>query len=464
MTLASDAQRIFRAGVSAVEPGRAVRASLRHRGATVRVGMHSMRVGPGGIVRIVAIGKAAGAMVDAATQVVGRPYEAIAVPARGYPCSRTGVRVLFGEHPVPGAGSLRAGRALLQFVASAGPNDLLLFLVSGGGSTVAEVPAGGLGPTEIARTTELLLASGASIGEMNTVRRHLSQIKGGQLATATAAPVPFATLALSDVVGDVPEDIGSGPAVPDPSTYREAVAVVRRYHLGTRIPQRVTRHLSEGVRGRRPETPKPGDPRFRAAPFVLVGSNAGAVRAAAQAARTIGYQVEVVDRPMVGETQPVAARFARRLLGGRYSLPRALIAGGETTVVLGPRPGRGGRNQEFALACAQTLAGRNALILSAGTDGVDGPTDAAGGWVDGTSEDRARSIGVDLPRALARHAAYDALDRLGSLFKTGPTGTNVMDLHVGLVGPTVSRGSGSGRASRGIRLPRRSSSLSRPRA
>ena len=460
MTLASDAQRIFRAGVSAVEPGRAVRANLRCRGVIVGVGTHALRVGAGGTVRIVAIGKAAGAMVDVATQVVGRPHEAIAVPARGYPGPRAGVRVVFGEHPVPGAGSFRAGRALLRFVGSTGPNDLLLFLVSGGGSTVAEVPAGALRPADVARTTELLLASGASIGEMNTVRRHLSRIKGGQLAIATTVPVPFATLALSDVVGDVPEDIGSGPAVPDSSTFRDAVAVVRRYRMGTRLPQRVTHHLSEGMHGRIPETLKPGDPRFRAAPFVLVGSNARAVRAAARAARTIGYRVETVDRPIVGETQHAAARFVRRLLDGGASFPRALIAGGETTITLGPRPGRGGRSQEFALACARALAGRNALVLSAGTDGVDGPTDAAGGWVDGGTDDRARSVGVDVLAALARHATCPALERLGSLLRTGPMGTNVMDLHVGLVRPTVNRRSGSSRASRGTRRPRRSSSAS----
>jgi hydroxypyruvate reductase len=223
----------------------------------------------------------------------------------------------------------------------------------------------------------------------------------------------------------------------------------------------VARHLSDGVHGRLPETTKPGDPRFHSAPFVLVGSNAGAVRAAARAARAIGYRVEAVDRPIVGETQPAAARFARRLIDGRSSLPRALIAGGETTVTLGPQPGRGGRNQEFAVACARTLAGRNAVVLSAGTDGIDGPTDAAGGWIDGRTHDRAGSVGVDIPAVLARHATYDALERLGSLLRTGPTGTNVMDLHVGLVGPTVIRRNESARASRGTRRPRRSSSASR---
>jgi len=443
MTLASDAQRIFRAGVSAVEPARAVRASLGRRGPTVRVGPRSFRVSPGGTVRIVAIGKAAGAMADAAAGVVGRDLEAIVVTPRGYPASRTGLPVVFGEHPIPGAGSFRAGRALLRFVGDARPEDLQLFLVSGGSSPVAEVPAGALTPSDLSRTTELLLASGAPIGAMNVVRRHLSRIKGGQLATALPVQVLFGTLALSDVVGDVPEDIASGPSVPDPSTFRDAVAVVRRYHVASHLPPRVARHLAEGARGLFPETPKHGDPRFRDAPFVLIGSNLQAVRAAAHAAGAIGYHVDVDVRPIVGETRIAGARFARRLLTARSRRPRALIVGGETTVTLGPRPGRGGRNQEFALACARQLSGRNALVLSAGTDGVDGPTDAAGGWADGATANRGRSIGVDIPRALEQHASYDALERLGSLLRTGPTGTNVMDLHVGLVRPPVRRGSGA---------------------
>jgi len=439
MTLASDAERIFWAGVSGVDPSRAVRAHLRRQGPIVRVGLHSLRVGPDGTVRIVAIGKAAGAMADAAASVVGRHCEAIVVTPRGYPSSRAGLPVVFGEHPVPGPGSFRAGRALLRFVRGARPGDVQLFLVSGGSSPIAEVPAGTLTPPDISRTTELLLASGAPIGAMNVVRRHLSQIKAGQLVTALPTPVPFATLALSDVVGDVPEDIASGPSVADPSTFRDAVAVVGRYRLASRLPPRVSRHLSAGARGLLPETPKPGNRRLRDAPFVLIGSNLRAVEAAARAARAIGYRVDVDRRPMVGETRPAAARFARRLLAGGSRSPRALITGGETTVTLGPRPGRGGRNQEFALACARALAGRNALILSVGTDGIDGPTDAAGGWVDGKTAARGSTVGVDIPHALARHAAYDALDRLGSLLRTGPTGTNVMDVHVGLVGPAVSR-------------------------
>jgi len=438
MTLASDAKRIFRAGVAAVEPGHAVRRNLHRQGSDLRVGARSLRLDPDGTVRLVAIGKAAGAMLDAASRVIGSPSPALAVTPRGFPRARGGASTLFGEHPVPGTASFRAGRALLRFVSGAESGDVVLFLISGGGSAVAEVPAEGLTLSDISRTTELLLGSGAPIASMNAVRRHLSRIKGGQLAMA-ARPARFATLALSDVVGDTREDIASGPTVPDPSTFREAVSVVRRYKLGSRLPPRVTRHLSEGARGNRSETPKAEDPRFRNAPFVLVGSNRLALEAAGRAARTCGYRPELLPAPIVGETQPAAIGFASQLLARGGPAPRAVLGGGETTVVLGPRPGRGGRNQEFALSAAQTLAGTHALVLSAGTDGIDGPTDAAGGWVDGTTWRRSLARGVDLTGALARHGSYDALRRLGSLFRTGPTGTNVMDLHIGLRKPGVSR-------------------------
>ncbi|MGP8075407.1 MAG: glycerate kinase [Thermoplasmata archaeon] len=432
MTLASDAEKIFRAGIAAVDPAWAVQNNLRRRGSTLRLGSRSLSLDRGGTIRLVSVGKAAGAMLDAATRALGESSPALAVTPRGYPGSREARSTLFGEHPVPGVGSFRAGQALLKFVRQDEPEDLVLFLISGGGSAVAEVPRAGLTPTDLARTTVLLLGSGVPIGAMNAVRRHLSQIKGGQLAAA-AGPARFATLALSDVVGDAPEDIASGPTVPDPSTFEDAMDVVREYDLGPRLPTRVVRHLSEGAQGKVAETPKPGDSRFRHAPFVLVGSNRHAVEAAALAAKTLGYRTEVVERPIVGETRPAAVRFARRLLATPPTDLRALIAGGETTVVLGPRPGRGGRNQEFALTAARTVAGRNAVVLSGGTDGIDGPTDAAGGWVDGTTWSRSSLLGLDLTGALARHAAYDALRRLGSLLTTGPTGTNVMDLHVGLL-------------------------------
>ena len=440
MTLASDARAIFWAGVEAVDPQRAVVRTVRRRGSSVWMGARKLAPRNADL-RIVAIGKAASAMADGATRAVGRRSESFVVTPRGYPGSKRGLPVTYGDHPVPGPASFRAGRGLLEFFRAGDPAAVYLFLLSGGGSAVAEVPAEGLSENDLTRTTECLLKSGAPIGAMNTLRRHLSRVKGGQLAVATGER-PYATLALSDVVGDAPEEIASGPTVADPTTYRDALEAIRRYDLGGQLPSRVLRHLRSGARGDIPETPKPSWRRFRTASFELIGSNRHAVAASAQRARDLGYGVETVSAPIVGETAPAATRFARKLLRTPSAAPRALVGGGETTVTLGRRPGKGGRNQEFALAAARILSGRSALVLSAGTDGVDGPTDAAGGWTDGNSWSKAARLGLDVRRAVDRHDAYPALSRLGSLLMTGPTGTNVTDLHVGLVLSKVSRSTG----------------------
>jgi glycerate 2-kinase len=442
MTLVSDALAIARAGIRAADPGRAVRREVRRGPGGLALGASSLRPGSGGRVHLVALGKAAGAMVDAAAGVLGPAALGIAITPRGYPAPRSTIPVVYGDHPVPRRASFRAGAALLRYVAALPPEDAVLFLISGGGSAVAEVPAPSLTPDDLTRTTELLLASGAPIGSMNAIRRHLSLLKGGRLAQATAAR-GIATVVVSDVVGDPPADIASGPTVGDPSTYADALRAVRAYHLSRRLPARVIRLLVAGARGDRPETPKPGDPRFRRTPFRLAATNRTALGAAAREARRRGFRTNLLSSRVTGETAPVARVFARRLrraAAERPNRPVALLSGGETTVTLGRHPGRGGRNQEFALAAASELAGENALVLSVGTDGIDGPTDAAGGWTDGQSTALARRRGVDLEAALRRHAAYDALARLGGLVRTGPTGTNVMDLHLGLSRPRISPG------------------------
>lgn len=433
MTLASDAWAIARAGLRAVDPARAVRRTLHRSSRGIRVGRHLLPVGPEGRVEFVALGKAAGAMVDAALAVAGREARAVAFTPRGYPAPTKGTPVVFGNHPVPGRESFAAGRQLLHHVRNTAPDAVLVFLLSGGGSATVEVPPPGLEADDLVRTTELLLASGAPIGAMNAIRRHLSTIKGGQLAVARGAR-RFATIAISDVVGDAPENIASGPTVGDPTTYRTALTAARRYGLEERLPRAVRERLRLGSRGKLAETPKPGDPALRRAPFVLAASNRIALEAASAEARRRRYRTRTVREPVVGETRPAAARFARGLLADAGASRRAVarVAGGETTVTLGPRPGRGGRNTEFAVATAAILSGRSALVLSIGTDGVDGPTDAAGGWVDGTSASRAKASGLALSRALSTHATYGVLEELGSLLRPGPTGTNVMDLHVGL--------------------------------
>ncbi|MEM0129815.1 MAG: DUF4147 domain-containing protein [Thermoplasmata archaeon] len=453
MRLASSALSLARAALRAVDPERATARAIRRHGETLAVGGRRVAPGPGGRWHVVAIGKAAGRMVAGAHRALGGPVPGIAVTSRGSPTAPPPIRTWIGEHPVPGSGSERAGRAVARFVDGLGPADAVLFLISGGGSALAELPWPPIGIREVARTTELLLSSGMPIGAANAVRRHLSRLKGGRLA-ARVRSGRFATVAISDVIGDEPCEVASGPTVPDPTTFRDALAAARHYGILARLPSSVRSHLRAGAAAEA----RTGASRRRrggGGPFAFAATNATAVDAAARAARARWFRVVRLPRPIVGPTDRAARRFAARLLSeaakghGRV----AVVGGGETTVRLPPHPGRGGRNQEFALVAARCIAGRPALVLSIGTDGIDGPTDAAGGWVDGTSAARARAEGIDLAAALARHDSLPVLERLGGLVRTGPTGTNVTDLHVGLAEP-VSPGTGSRRGP-GARASRR---------
>jgi glycerate 2-kinase len=430
MPRASDALAIARAGIRAVDPAQAVRSGLAP-GTTDRWLGREVRT-----VHAVALGKAAVPMVAAARRTLGDRWAGgIAVVRETGPGLPSDVTVVVGSHPLPSGASFRAGASLLEYVARLAPTDRVLFLISGGGSSLAESPAEGLGPSAVRRTTERLLASGAPIRAMNVIRRHLSALKGGRLAAATTAG-RWATLAISDVVGDAPEEIASGPTVGDPTTFADALAAVDQYRLADRLPPEVVAHLQEGVSGRRSETIKPQDPQLSAGRFRLVATNRIALRGAAAEAVRRGYRPTIVSSHLTGDTGAVARAFASSLLRTRTKVPASLLAGGETTVTLPDRPGRGGRNQEFALAAAPVLDGRPGhLVLSVGTDGIDGPTDAAGGWADDRTMGRARALGIDVTARLLRHDAYPTLERLGTLVRTGPTGTNVMDLHVGIAVP-----------------------------
>jgi glycerate 2-kinase len=450
MTLDSDALSIARAGIAAVRPDAAVRRALKVHPRTLTVGGAPMPLSRGARVHLIAFGKAAAAMEDAAEELVGRRFAGgLAVLRDGDPPPRGAIDVRFGEHPVPGPGSLRAARDVLQYAAACPPEDLILFLISGGGSAILEAPVDGLSLPDLQRTTRTLLACGAPIQAMNILRRHLSAVKGGRLGAATRAG-QFATLAISDVVGDPPHDIASGPTVADPTTFADARQVVARYGLAGRLPAAVLRHLQAGVRGSTDETPKPGDARLTRAPFAFAASNRLALSVSAARARSLGYATHILSREVVGETRDIGRLHGAILsawsAGGPHAgRPTCLLSAGETTVTLRPGSGRGGRNQEFALSAAAPLGGVPSVhLLSVGTDGIDGPTDAAGGWVDGSTAARADALGIDLETVLDRHATYDALRALGGLVITGPTGTNVMDLHVGLSGG----GRGTARSSR----------------
>jgi hydroxypyruvate reductase len=341
-------------------------------------------------------------------------------------------------HPVPDSSGVEGTRRLMDIARSAGRDDLLICLISGGASALTPAPAAPVTLTGKQRTTELLLRSGAGIHEINTVRKHLSEFKGGQLARL-AAPATVLSLLLSDVTGDDLDVIGSGPTVPDRSTFEDAVEVMRRRGIWKRIPAGVRARLEQGLAGKIAETPKPGSPIFRRVRNIVVGSNRQAIAAAQREAKELGYHAMILSSVMEGEAREVAgvhAAIAKEILASGHPLrrPACVISGGETTVTLRGH-GKGGRNQEFVLSAAAAIAGlRGVAILSGGTDGTDGPTDAAGAIATGSTIERASAAGLDWRTSLDRNDSYHFFDPLGDLIRTGPTRTNVMDVRVILVG------------------------------
>lgn len=380
---------------------------------------------------MVGAGKAAARMADGVAAALPRTSLAgLLVAPSGPEHPPAPLRFLHGSHPLPDERSLAAGEALWQCLATAPADVPVLCLISGGASSLVVHPRPPLTLRDKLAVNELLLRCGAPIEEINTVRKHLSLIKGGGLLRA-AGGRPVQTLALSDVVGDDPAVIGSGPAVPDPTTHADALAILARRGIMDRVPAAVLELLRRGTRGEVEETVKPGDPVAAAAPVAVIGRNDVALRAAAAAARRLGYEPVIEATPLVGDTTQAATAWAQRVRAQPADRRWCLLAGGETTVVV-RGAGRGGRNQEFALAAAPDLAGCPVAALSAGTDGIDGPTDAAGAFVDGRTIERARRAGLDWSAALRANDSYAFFAALGDLHRCGPTGTNVMDIKIAL--------------------------------
>lgn len=357
----------------------------------------------------------------------------IAPVAASVPAGLTFARA---DHPMPSHLSEEAGRAALALASSSDHADELLVLVSGGASALMAVPAPGLTLEDKQRTTAHLLRAGVTIHELNTVRKHLSAVKGGWLAVAS--PIPVLTLAISDVVGDDPGVIGSGPTVPDASTYGDALGILDATGGRAAYPATVVRRLERGARGDSdaPETPKPADRRLSNAQWRLIGGRHDAMRSAADEARRLGYAVHVREEPVTGEARDAAARFSAWMSAASSASERlCLISTGETTVHVRGH-GRGGRNQELALALAEPLStwARPAVVASVGTDGVDGPTDAAGAIVRSDTLSRAARAGLTPSAFLENNDAYHFFDPLDDLVRTGPSGTNVGDLQVCLIG------------------------------
>jgi glycerate 2-kinase len=421
--LRRDAKAILMAALAAADPTAAVEQVLRAREDLDRY-EHIFVVGAG---------KAGGTMARAVEQLLNSRISAGCINVKDGDTAKTrAIEMRPCGHPVPDERGFNGARRIAEICTEAGENDLVICLLSGGASALMPFPAPPITLGEKQETTKLLLASGANIHEINTVRKHLSGIKGGQLARL-AAPARVLSLILSDVVGDDLDVIGSGPTAPDSSTFEDAFAVLEKYGLRDRVPARVRERLRNGAH----ETPKAADPLFENVENIIVGSNQKSLESAARAAKDLGYRTLILSSTIEGETKDVArmhAAIARQIRTYEQPArpPVCVISGGETTVTMrNGSAGKGGRNQEFALAAALEVAGlEDILILSAGTDGTDGPTDAAGAIADGTTVARANSKASD---ALRDHDAYPLFDELGDLITTGSTGTNVMDLHLILV-------------------------------
>ena len=438
MSLHEDLQSICEAALEAVDPGAAVRRFLHCDGETLHAGDASWGLSALGRILVIGFGKAAMPMTAAAVNILEQWIaQGLVITkydhAKGYDLPQQ-IKIIEAGHPIPDATGQQGAEKVMSLLEATDERDLVIVLISGGGSALLPLPVEGVTLPELQQITELLLRSGATIDKLNAVRKHLSRVKGGQLARL-AMPATVVTLILSDVVGDPLDVIASGPTVPDTTTYADAWAVLERYDVQSQAPISVLTHLERGIARQRDETPKPGDACFENVHHHVVGSNRQAARAAVKEAEALGYRALLLTTFVEGEAREVA-KVASALTKGVHvhgdplAAPACLVWGGETTVTV-TGGGKGGRNQELALAAALELEGMDDFALMAlATDGTDGPTDAGGAIIDGTTIRRARSLGLEPEKALMNNDAYPFLDAVDSLLMTGPTGTNVNDLLV----------------------------------
>ena len=409
---------LFSAAVAAADPERTIRNFLPAK--------------PKGRTIVIGAGKGSAQMARAFEKAWDGPLEGVVVTRYGYatPCER--IEILEAAHPVPDVAGLAASRRLFKAVEGLTEDDLVVALISGGGSALLPAPPEGMTPQDEIAVNEALLASGAPISAMNTVRKHLSRIKGGRLALA-AHPARVASLIVSDIPGDNPAFVASGPTVPDATTRGDALAIVEAY--GMALPEAALLHLSSPAA----DAPNPADPRLAGNDSHIVASAAVSLEAAAEEARRQGIVAVILSDAMEGEAREVAAVHAAiaREIAARdrpFRKPVLLLSGGETTVTIREKGGRGGRNTEFLLAFALAIDGMEGIhAFAADTDGIDGSEDNAGAFADATTAARLRAAGLDPRAMLSRHDAWTAFDAIGDLFVPGPTGTNVNDLRVVLV-------------------------------
>jgi glycerate 2-kinase len=424
--LAALARQIFYAGLSAVDPAKAVEQRLHQVRARFEQGNFERLL-------VIGFGKASVSMAQASERLLDDLMgSAVIITKYGHangPHAIAKTTVYEAAHPVPDENGAAATRAIVDLVGQADERTLVLCLISGGGSALFVAPYQGLTLGEKQEMTELLLRSGATIGELNGVRKHLSRVKGGRLAEIVY-PASIVSLIISDVIGDRLDVIASGPTAPDTSTYADALGVLEKYELSKRCPQAVLSILERGARGQIPETPKQDNHIFTGVQNIVIASNAMALNDAKEKAEELGFHTFVFSSTLQGEAREAAHSLAVQALNTNLTRPFCLLSGGETTVKV-KGTGIGGRNMELALAFALEIEGVAGItLLSAGTDGTDGPTDAAGAVVDGHTIGRATGMGLDAQEYLEDNNSYTFFRSTGDLLMTGPTGTNLMDLQI----------------------------------
>lgn len=424
------------AALEAVDPKVVIRSQVKIEGDMLKIGNLSLNLREFRNIFIVGGGKATGHMAEALEELLGDHIKngIINVPYDYPPYQTRKIRLHQASHPIPDISGVKGASHMLDLVSQAKENDLIICLLSGGGSSLMPKPCSGVTLEDKRKVTDALLKSGATINEINTVRKHVSDIKGGWLAKK-AYPATLVNLILSDVVGDPLDSIASGPTVPDSTTFKDAIEILKRYKLWSKVPSSVTKVLLDGEKGLIPETPKPGDKVFTKVHNIVVGNNLTASLSAYVSAQKAGLNALLLSSRLEGQARDVgtmSASIAKEIVASENPVPKpaGIVAGGETTVTVVGK-GEGGRNQEIVLSAALKIGNADGVVIaSMSTDGVDGPTDAAGAIADGKTLLRSYELGLDPRKFLAENDSYSFFSKLGDLIFTGPTGTNVCDVLV----------------------------------
>ena len=446
MNPTEDLKAVFHKAIEAVDPYALMTQSIRREQNVLVIECEGKRLVEDlsryKTILVLGVGKASARMARAMEEILGETlFHGVVVTKYGNTEGLNKIRVLEAGHPIPDENSIEGARVLAALASDADSTTLIFNLISGGGSALLTLPRDGISLKDKQATTKILLESGAAITEINCIRKHISNIKGGNFAKM-AYPARMISLILSDVVGDRLETIASGMTAPDPTTYSQAHDILTKYHIVDKVPATVKRTIESGMKGLIPETPKISDPAFENIENILIGNNLLACRAAKAYGEKLGYNAKILTTTLTGEARETARYFsslARDIDSGRsdFARPALLIAGGETTVTI-HHSGKGGRNQEMALAFACDLIEShpeftNIFFLSAGSDGIDGPTDAAGAFVNHDLKEKVDKLRLKPHKYLENHDSYAFFEATGHLFMTGPTNTNVCDIQLLIV-------------------------------